>query len=205
MVKIDNKKCLEFSFDDGVKEDLRIAKLLKKYNQKAVFYISDAYGITDSEIKQLYDMGMEIGGHTVNHFQDLKILSDIKLKYEINENKRRLESIIKEKITKFCYPRGRYNARVMNAVMAAGYIEARTTLVLHTEIGGFNKHTTIHFYPRKEYKGKDVFEIAKKYVKDYQEGEVIRLWGHSLELINCGYLKKFEDLLIFINTYKRNN
>ncbi len=87
-----NKKLvIEWSFDDGLKDDFIIAELFNKYGFTATFYISDFYGMTDSDIKRLSSMGMEIGGHTVSHFQDMKLLDEKMIKYEINENKRRLE------------------------------------------------------------------------------------------------------------------
>lgn len=60
------------------------------------------------QIKQLYDSGMEVGGHTVSH----PILKRIDLKTaqdEIMKNKDHIEGIIKDKLSVFAYPNGRPN------------------------------------------------------------------------------------------------
>lgn len=192
---------IEWSFDDGLREDLIIADLFRRYKIfNVTFYIPSNTELTRGEIFDL-SRDFEIGGHTVSHFQDMKLLGKDLLKREIEDNKQWLEEIIGRKITKFCYPRGRYDARVMKAVEKAGYTEARTTQVLSTDLGGFNKHTTVHFYPRAEYRieRKNPFEIAKFYITSGKDFEIIRLWGHSRELIEHDYLDDFEALLQFIN------
>jgi len=195
-------KVIEFSFDDGLREDLLIAKLFRKYSEydplfKVVFYIPNNCNLADYDIISL-SQDFEIGGHTVSHPSDLKLLSDDDLKFEIESNKIWLEKIIKRKITKFCYPRGRHDARVMKAVLDAGYTEARTTVVNNTGFGGFDKHTTLHFYPRLEYNGDNPFGLAKNYINAYKEGEYLRFWGHSRELLDNYGIEPLEDLLKFI-------
>lgn len=189
---------VEFSFDDGLREDLIFADILKEYGIKnAVFYIPNVCELSDDEIITL-SKDFEIGGHTVNHFQDLKLLNDNLLKREIEDNKRWLEDLTSKKITKFCYPRGRYNARVMKVVLDAGYTEARTTIVLKTSFDAFNKDTTVHFYPRREYLNWHPFCLACSYLLTYQEGETLRFWGHSREMLKLNYLKEFKDLINII-------
>lgn len=191
---------IEWSFDDGLRQDIIIADLFRKYNMhNVIFYIPNTTALTIEQIKDL-SKDFIIGGHTVSHYQDLKLLSDKLLKSEIEDNKKWLEGITGKEITKFCYPRGRWDERVIRAVANAGYLEARTTIVLNTEINDFNKDTTVHFYPRKEYatENKTSFEIARYFILSYREEEVLRFWGHSKELLKFYKLGDLEDLLKFV-------
>jgi len=189
------------SWDDGKRLDLRLAKLLKKYNIPAIFYIPTCCELTDDEIMSLYKMGFEIGGHTFSHPQDLKLLNHIELECEIESNKKFLEDILKTKITKFCYPRGRYDDNVIEAVIKAGYKEARTTKVLCNKEpdNRFKTSTTIHIYQRSEYKEIDWLKLAKDlFIKTKKENGVYHLWGHSHEIDRDNNWEKLEELLKFI-------
>lgn len=202
---------ISFSFDDGHISDLRAANLLKKYGQKATFYISNArvpgtVQLSLREVKRLFDMGMEVGGHTVSHYMDMKAIEDDEeLKHEIVNNKILLEMLIAKKpITKFCYPRGRHDERVREMVRKAGFTEARTTLVLKTEFNEdpFQTGTTIHMTDRKEYWGRDWFEVALEQLevaKSKGDKGMFHVWGHTQELDRQDDWNKFEELLKIVS------
>lgn|SRR3990167_3016789 len=197
----------ETSWDDGSLFDLKIAKLLLKHQMPGTFYISDSGSLDKPEIRHL-GARFDIGGHTVSHVEDLKRLSDDELDYEVLVNKQHLEDCLRRKITKFCYPSGRYDERVIEAVKRAGYKEARTTIVLKTEgRDSFRTDTTIHTFPRREYKGRDWDEIGKEYAHAAaRTGGYFHLWGHAADLERFSYwqrLRKFlqwlEDNFVIIN------
>jgi len=178
-----NKVLLETSWDDAPAEDMRIADMLRQYGLPGTFYIPIGYferrTLTDQDVEKL-SKDFEIGSHTVNHYS-LRHLSEADLKYELEESKFALERNLNKEITSLCYPRGRYNDAVKAAAKKAGYTEGRTTKVLDTslEYDPFEKGTTIHMYPRKEYNGKPVVEIAKEFIeKVSSEGGRFHLWGH---------------------------
>jgi len=189
------------SFDDGKKEDCLVWSILNKYKLRGIFYLPNN---TDLDVSDIYELSKkhEIGGHTVSHPSDLKLLSDSRLKGEIEDNKRWLENITGQKVTKFCYPRGRHDERVRKAVKDAGYKEARTTIVLSTTypVNKFVTDTTIHFsYPRQEYVGHDWFELANDYLeKVIKYGGRFEIWGHSREAIQHKVLDKFEKMCSII-------
>lgn len=176
------------SWDDGHVLDMYLASLLKTYNIPATFYIPSNCGLEPQHIRNLDGLGFEIGGHTVTHPSDMKLLGPEQLKFEIEENKRLLESIIRKPIAKFCYPRGRYNAEVIKAVEAAKYREARTTAVFYTPkeediVALYEMGTTVHVYQRSEYERKSWQEVAAIYAGWCAEmGGLFHLWGHSWEI-----------------------
>ncbi len=194
---------LEFSFDDGGQNDVTIAYLLTKYGFRGTFYIPTNCELPDPVIQNIAQ-DHEIGGHTVNHPQDLKELSDGQLEHQIENNRAYLKFLTGQDINKFCYPRGRYDERVIKAVKKAGFISARTTQILETEVpkDPFKYGTTIHCtYPRTEYVGKNWLDVAKslfQLAKDRGEQGYFHLWGHSEEIARYKDWDNFEKLLIYI-------
>ena len=195
---------IEISCDDGYASDLDIAKKMSKLELRCTFYIPNQCMLNKEQIKKLSEEH-EIGGHTVNHPQDLRILSDEDLKYEIEMNKEYLENIIGKKITKFCYPRGRFDDRVVEAVKNAGYEYARTTKVLNIEHPKdlFRVNTTIHAYPdRSEYNGKSWYKIARQqFLIAKTKNGYFHLWFHSREVRRH---KQNESLKILLKLISRN-
>ena len=150
-------KTLRFNtgWDDGSLDDLKIVELLKKHSLPGIFFLPDISEMNRDQVVELAK-DFEIGGHTVFHPEDMKRLDDEELKYEVETNKFHLEHLIGKPVTKFAYPSGRYDKRVMEAVKNAGYERARTTLVLYGDMRQpYQVDTTIHCYPRREYKGRD--------------------------------------------------
>jgi hypothetical protein len=58
---------------------------------------------------------------------DLRRLNGQDLENEIGGSKSELEGVIGTPVQMFCYPKGKYNRQVRNAVVNAGFIGARTT------------------------------------------------------------------------------
>jgi peptidoglycan/xylan/chitin deacetylase (PgdA/CDA1 family) len=199
---------VEISIDDGAKADMRVAKILDKYGLHGTFYIPiKKTELNLSEIKELAE-NHEIGGHTMTHPSDLKSLTWQELNYEITGCKSMLESIVgKGKITKFCYPRGRYNAEVIEAVKEAGFDYARTTKVGNyvLPVNLMEVHTSVHMYPRAEYEGRDIVDTAKYLLDCALASEnmgYFHLWLHSWELDKLGLWGKFEECLDLLNEYE---
>jgi peptidoglycan/xylan/chitin deacetylase (PgdA/CDA1 family) len=182
------------SWDDGNPLDFKVAELLKQYGLRGIFYIPGVSSLSDDEIRLLAEYG-EIGGHTVHHYMDLKQLSDSDLDYEIGENKRQLERIIDGPVTSFCYPRGRFDERVIMAVQRAGYQDARTTRVLAIDSANvFRTDTSVHVFPRSEYGQREWEDVAKELAdRAATHGGVFHLWGHAAELERLGYWSRLED------------
>jgi|ETNvirnome_2_300_1030623.scaffolds.fasta_scaffold06717_3 peptidoglycan/xylan/chitin deacetylase (PgdA/CDA1 family) len=189
---------IEFSFDDGHKLDLNVTELLAKYNFTGTFYIPSSCELTEDEICFLNKVHT-IGGHTVSHPQDMKLLDDAQLYRQIQENKDWLEKVIGEDITKFCYPRGRYDERVKKAVKDAGYEMARTTKIqcFSEPEDPYETHTAVHVFQRPELKEADWLLYAKAEFHRQLErpDSVYHVWGHSWEIDRDDNWDRFEELL----------
>ncbi|WP_293264273.1 polysaccharide deacetylase family protein [Neptunomonas sp.] len=86
--------------------------------------------LTDQQIKNLSDAGVEIGGHTVSH-PILAKLDNAQAKQEIFDGKKCLENIINKKIKYFAYPNGKlghdYLENQIRIVKEAGFEAAVST------------------------------------------------------------------------------
>ena len=181
---------LETSWDDGHILDLKIAEILQKHGLSGIFYVViDRVGKKDNlsweDIKSLIKAGFEIGSHTVTHPQDLKLLFEEDLFFEVQTSKEMLETVLGNTITSFCYPRGRADARVKSVVKDAGYLTARGTGRTGniSDRDKFYLPGTIHIYPRKDYGGQSIVDFAKKITnRANRVNGYVNIFGHSWEI-----------------------
>lgn len=97
------------------------------------------------DVRQLCELarhGVEIGAHTMTHAH-LPELSDAALHTEIVDARHLLEDILGQAVDGFSYPYGDWDARVRDAVIAAGYRYAVTT-----RIGAFDHTIDRYAIPR---------------------------------------------------------
>ena len=129
-VPLPNKPVL-LSFDDGYGGHYQyVYPLLKKYNYPALFsiYLKKLEGktkrtsVTWEQLKEMSaDPLVTIASHTVTHPKDLRLLTDDELGKEIIETKHILEQKLGIPIRYFTYPEGKFDARVKQWAIAAGY------------------------------------------------------------------------------------
>lgn len=126
------KRAVILSFDDGHLDHYTNAfPVLRKHHAKAVFFViagkpdQDPRFATRDQIRELASAGFEIGSHSVSH-SNLASLGSKRLREEVFESKARIEKEIGLPVLSFCYPAGRYDARVLKLVKES-YLFARTT------------------------------------------------------------------------------
>jgi peptidoglycan/xylan/chitin deacetylase (PgdA/CDA1 family) len=119
------------SFDDGYRGQFTIAApLLKARGWPGVLNLEVAHvahgDLTPRMIRRLLADGWELASHTLTH-PDLTALSSHQLEHEVAGSRRWLRRRFGVDVNFFCYPSGRYDARVIAAVRASGYLGATTT------------------------------------------------------------------------------
>jgi peptidoglycan/xylan/chitin deacetylase (PgdA/CDA1 family) len=125
-------KPIALTFDDGYEDAFTAAlPVLQRYGMSATFYVVSGFvgqpGYMNWEqLAALRDAGMEIGAHTVNHY-DLRSLDWATAEYQIAQSKAELEQRLGVAVTSFCYPTGLYDGRIEEQVRAAGFTNATTT------------------------------------------------------------------------------
>jgi peptidoglycan/xylan/chitin deacetylase (PgdA/CDA1 family) len=171
----------ETSWDDGSTYDTKLASLLLQYGIPATFFIPIDRMLAWSDVKAI-GKSFEIGGHSISHPHDLKLLTYEEKHFEIQICRDLWSSILGREIEKYCYPRGRFDQECVNLVAQAGYKEARTTEVGNYSIPNdpLRVKTTVHVYNRKEYEGKDWLSYALEIFR--KNPPYFHLWGHSWEI-----------------------
>ena len=100
------------TFDDGNKSDFtNVPKVLKKFGFGATFYITEGLDflkkpqnyISWDEVRQLHDMGYEIGNHTQHHRNVSQLEPEEFASSLAHIDKRCSENKITKPVT-FCYP-----------------------------------------------------------------------------------------------------
>jgi peptidoglycan/xylan/chitin deacetylase (PgdA/CDA1 family) len=122
------------TFDDGYVDFYTNAyPILKKYNLKATVYVITKFigrqGYIDWDmIREMQNSGLiTIGSHTTMH-NNLPSLSLSTLSADLRTSKAELEEKLGVPVEDFCYPSGKYNSDVVNAVGTAGYKTATLTV-----------------------------------------------------------------------------
>jgi len=216
---------ITFSWDDGHPEDLRLAELFGRYGISATFYIpcSNREGLpvlNPAQIRSLRSAGFTLGSHTYTHCYLTSVPLGVAID-EIRQGKEWLQDCIGEEIEHFCYPGGKYNERIVQAVREAGFASARTIRGFYREEGTdpFRCPTTLQFYPhsrrtlsRNFVSGGDYRNRFPAFLKAIAKGNLgdritslcsalestqgpLHFWGHSYELGGFGGWRILEDFL----------
>lgn len=216
------------SWDDGDRQDLKLAEILRSRKIRGTFYVPitpylGRPALSHAELRALSYEGFEIGAHGFSH-KHLWKLSQKELAEEINPCKPILEDILGTEVRMFCYPRGRYNSNVVRTVKEAGYSGARTVRMLstRTEFNPFEVPTTVQAVPHRRFsyvknvararkiEGLQVLfaqmtglgnwiELGKRLFDSVmQNGGVWHLYGHSWEVEELGLWEDLEEMLDYV-------
>jgi peptidoglycan/xylan/chitin deacetylase (PgdA/CDA1 family) len=120
------------TFDDGYLGDYtNVRPALRRLGWPGVLNLAlqnvGPRNLKAREVRSLVRSGWEIDSHTIDH-PDLTTSSGAQLRYELTASRREIERRFASPADFFCYPFGRFDARVEAAVKAAGYEAAMTEL-----------------------------------------------------------------------------
>jgi peptidoglycan/xylan/chitin deacetylase (PgdA/CDA1 family) len=133
------KNSIILSFDDGFADNFIAYELLKTNNQIGVFaiitgLIDQGGRLSNSQLEQMHQDGMELVSHTVNH-RSLATLNNTQIISELKDSQIRLSQITKKPITTLIYPAGSYNTLVITEAKKLGYTLAATTKYYNPNLG----------------------------------------------------------------------
>ncbi|AEA33064.1 polysaccharide deacetylase family protein [Hippea maritima] len=123
------------TFDDGYKDNVDAARILKKYGMKGLFFIStsligkeheNAKMMDETDLKELVDLGMALGSHSHRHLK----LSQLRKEEVKNEIMRSIDILSSyQEIEDFAYPFGNFNDDVIDVLrelkIKRGYVIAQ--------------------------------------------------------------------------------
>lgn len=188
-------KAVTFSYDDGVTQDLKLIEILNRYGLKATFNLnSGGFGGRESkliddvlvyrdkvfshDVKRIYE-GHEVASHTVNH-PDLTALSEDKIVYQVEEDRKRLSELVGYEIVGFAYPCGYVDQRVISVLKKkTGVKYARSVRVTENYLPETDLYdlafTTRNF-------GDNFLRLAEDFVNlKTDEPRIFSVWGHAYE------------------------
>ena len=181
-------KAVTFSYDDGVKADLRLADTLTKYGLKGTFNLNSCNfntqkHLTIDEIKShMLDAGHEIAVHGEFH-KALGLCSPLEGIKDVLNCRLEIEKTFGKIIRGMAYPYGTHNDDVVRVLADCGIVYARTT----KSTGSFDIPTDWLRMPATcHHNDPRLMELAHKFVEDKRldRPHLFYLWGHTYEFDN---------------------
>lgn len=126
------EKSIVITFDDGYTDNyIHAFPILKELEMKATIFmiasqVDSGYYMSQDQLKDMSNYGIDIGSHTDNHVYLDKLSYNEQLK-EMKDSKEKLEKILGKEVISIAYPYGNYNENTKKAAEAAGYTLAFTT------------------------------------------------------------------------------
>lgn len=129
-------KTIAITFDDGYKDNYTYAfPILKKYNLVAtIFVIVNEVGrfqgdrLNWHELRQMQDSGIfTVASHAMGPEPLINLKDEEEIRYQIFESKKILEQNLGRRPEAFSYPEGRFNNKIRQLVIDAGYSLAVVT------------------------------------------------------------------------------
>ena len=116
------QKSIMLSFDDGTPTHYSTAfPILKKYGHKGVFFdITQRSMLTDAQVKEMSDAGMDIQSHTQTH-KLLQYEDSATQQREIGSSKVDIEAITGKRVIAIAYPGCVGNSASLSIARSSGY------------------------------------------------------------------------------------
>lgn len=211
---------IEVSIDDGYPCDLYIAQMLYELDLSATFYvpaknIEGLPTLARHELRQIFQLGHEIGGHTYNH-RYLNTLTDIEAIEEIRTGIDYIQDVTSAKVTKFCLPGGKLPKNI-SVFENFAFEKIRTTKNMNFNSMGTFFDPSYQYYPHKSpviianavkqfrfsrlkravqycrIRGKNNLPNISNNINFYKNKEIVHIWCHSWELEKLGLIDHFLD------------
>lgn len=203
-------KAITFSYDDGVTQDKRLIEIFNRYNLKATFNInSDLLGMENtliqegktinhtkigrSEINDIYK-GHEVAVHTLTH-PNLTELDVREMIRQVEEDRKKLESIVGYNVVGMAYPCGGIN----NNDDVANTIKNNTSIKYSRTIASTHnfdlQENLFRFNPTIYHKEWDTMEkLAENFIHlNVEIPRIFYIWGHSYEFDIDDSWDRFEN------------
>ncbi|MBE6713132.1 MAG: polysaccharide deacetylase [Ruminococcaceae bacterium] len=208
-------KAFTISYDDGVKSDLQLLELMRKYGIRGTFNVNSRrhsnakqlnlnrkHPIFDSE--ELYSFYhenrdlIEIAAHGLTHGYYPYMAQDVAT-WEVLSDRKNLETLLGVQCRGFAYPYGQTDDKTVEAMKVCGFRYARVVKRTH----GFGiPEDPFRWECTAKHTDPTLMEDARKFVdlKD-QYGKVpylFSVWGHSYEFVDDDNWNVIEELFSYI-------
>ena len=199
-------KALTFSYDDGVKADLRLLEVFDKYGLKGTFNLNSKlfdcenwHGRMDEEqtFNAFANSGQEIALHGARHIFLNKVPLAEAIK-EVADNRAYLEEKFGRIVSGMAYAYNGYTADVKRVLADLGVDYARTTNSTHS----FGlPEDWLEWNPTCHHNEEAVKRLADEFFGTspeqefkHREGRLFFVWGHSYEFDDDDNWQVIEDI-----------
>jgi hypothetical protein len=125
--------------------------------------------MTEAQVRELHENGVEIGAHTVSHPVLTQVSPDLASR-EIRDSKRQLQDIIGAEVRSFAFPNGKPD-RDYSAVHVGLARDAGFELALSTAWGTATARSDPYQLPRLAPWDRTAFRFAARVIKGYAQRE----------------------------------
>lgn len=210
-------KAITFSYDDGVTQDIRLIEIFDRYGLKATFNLnSELLGLPGElvrdgvrinhtknkaeEIKEIYK-NHEVAAHTLSHPM-LTALSDNEVIIQVEQDRKKLESLAEKPVLGMAYPGGgiNFDERVAKLIREnTGIKYARTTISSYD----FDLQEDLYTFKPTVYHHKEwdkMIELGRRFVRlETETPKLLYIWGHAYEFDINNSWQKFEEFCRMIS------
>lgn len=197
-------KALTFSYDDGVRQDIRLIELFNKYKLKATFNLnSGVLGAGKGRIKEeeihLYD-GHEIAAHTLSH-PNLTDLNEREIIRQVEWDRKELSEICGYEVEGMAYPCGGVNnddrvAEIIKKNTAIKYARTITSSYSFEPQDNLLRFNPTVYHLETE----QMFKLAEEFIDlKANSPKILYIWGHSFEFDRNNSWEQFEDFCKMIS------
>lgn len=206
-------KCLTFSYDDGVTQDVRLIELFNKYGMKATFNVNSGLlgkpgeliregvkvlhnKVKPEDVRHVYE-GHEVASHTLTH-PKLPELGECDIIKQVEEDRVKLSELSGYEVVGFAYPGGgvNYDSRVAEIIRRNTGIKYCRTTVSNAE---FSRQANLYEFKPTAHHHADMgklFTLGEKFLSlDSSTDAIFYVWGHAYEFDIHNDWARFEEFL----------
>ncbi len=208
-------KAFTISYDDGVRCDLQLLDLMRKYGIRGTFNINSCGFLADPKEnearkhpkfneKEIYDFYyenrdlVEIAAHGATHPYYPYMAQDVAA-WDMISDRKNIESLLGVQCRGFAYPYGQTDDKAVEALKVCGFRYARVTARTHEftlPSDPFRwKCTAKHTDPTLMEDARKFVSLTDKYGK---VPYLFSVWGHSYEFVDDDNWNVIEELFSYI-------
>lgn len=197
-------KAVTFSYDDGVKQDIRLIELLNKYGLKCTFNLNSKLlgkrenKVMPEHVKELY-FGHEVACHTLTH-PNLCSLDEGEIVRQVEQDRLNLEDLVGYPVRGLAYPGGSVDRRVSDIIKRQTRIQYCRT-VENTD--SFDVQTDLFHYKHNVYhiiQPERLLSIGERFLMlQPDKPQILYIWGHAYEMDRTKTWEKLEDFFRLIS------
>ena len=192
------KKAITFSFDDGVKQDIRLVEIFNKYGLKGTFNLNSEYlgasgaltrngvvvrhdKVAPQDVKSVY-AGHEVAVHTLTH-PNLTGLDEEEIVRQVEEDRKNLSALCGYEVVGMAYPCGGVNNDDRVAEIIRRRTGVRYSRTITSSYSFDKQENLLRFNPTVYYVEDRLEETVDKFLAlETEEPKLLYIWGHSYEM-----------------------